>query len=164
VKYYAGIGSRETPAQVCRLMTHIAVRLYQKGWTCRTGGADGADTAFENGASPKVELYLPWPGFNGRSWGIPIGDDLWLRDIAIDHHPKWSSLREPVKKLMTRNSAQILGRGTGEPISEFVICWTPEGRGGGGTGQAIRVARSFGVPVYDLFKLEDREIVKELCK
>jgi hypothetical protein len=163
VKYYAGIGSRETPAQVCRLMTHIAVRLYQKGWTCRTGGADGADLAFENGAAPKVEVYVPWQYFNGRPHGIVCGEDLFLRDVALRHHPRWSSLREPVRKLMTRNSAQIIGHCFGDPVSEFVICWTPKGKVGGGTGQAIRVARSYGVPVYNLFNYDDREKVRELC-
>ncbi|HRY03076.1 MAG TPA: hypothetical protein P5256_08115, partial [Beijerinckiaceae bacterium] len=32
----------------------------------------------------------------------------------------------------------------------FVICWTKDARGGGGTGQAIRLARAHGVPVFDL--------------
>jgi hypothetical protein len=172
VTYYAGIGSRQTPRDVWDAMYRIGRRLGDKGYICRTGGADGADTAFEfaarartlPGGKPSVEVYLPWEGFNGRK-GIVIGDDQYLRDIAIEHYPRsWHALREPVKRLMTRNSAQILGRGIGEPISAFVICWTPEGKGGGGTGQAIRVARSYGVPVYDLFKPEDREMVKKICK
>lgn len=165
MKFYAGIGSRETPENVCMLMTHIAIRLYLKKYTCRTGGAAQADTAFEVGASPEVEVYLPWAGFNGRRGGIVIGDDIWLRDIAIDHYPgQFTSLPGSVKKLMTRNSAQILGRGIGEPISEFVICWTPYGKGGGGTGQALRVAATYNVPVYDLALPEAREKVKEMCR
>lgn len=164
-RYYAGIGSRSTPGDIINLMTHIAICLYQKGFTCRSGGADGADTAFEAGASPKVEVYLPWEGFNGRARGIVCGEDEALRLIAARHHPAWNRLREPVRKLMTRNSAQILGR---QPVidaeSEFVICWTVDGTGGGGTGQAIRVAGAHNVPVYDLALFEGRQKVRELCQ
>ena len=49
-KYYAGIGSRKTPKDICELMTRVARYLYFKGYTLRSGAADGADTAFEIGA------------------------------------------------------------------------------------------------------------------
>ena len=35
-------------------------------------------------------------------------------------------------------------------LSKFVICWTKNGKGTGGTGQAIRIAKGFGIPVFDL--------------
>lgn len=44
-KYYAGIGSRETPTRVLQLMIKAAQRLAQRGYTLRSGGADGADAA-----------------------------------------------------------------------------------------------------------------------
>lgn len=161
MKYYAGIGSRQTPEPVLLLMEHIALKLYLKGYTCRTGGAAGADTAFEVGAAPNVEVYLPWAGFNRRTTGVVIDSDA-HRGIAKLHHPNWSALSPAAQKLMTRNSAQIFGEKIGSPVSEFVICWTPYGKGGGGTGQAIRVARSYGVPVYDLALKEARDKVKEI--
>jgi hypothetical protein len=164
MKFYAGIGSRQTPEPVLLLMEHIALKLHLKGYTCRTGGADGADSAFECGAHPNVEVYLPWERFNGRFKGIVCGDDMTLRSIAQKHHPAWGALSPGVKRLHTRNVAQILGEKIGSPVSEFVICWTPYGKGGGGTGQAIRVARSYGVPAYDLAIREAREKVKEIIR
>lgn len=64
---YAGVGSRETPHEILALMTDVAKILGQHGWTLRSGGARGADTAFEDGAKGfKREIYLPWRGFNGH--------------------------------------------------------------------------------------------------
>lgn len=36
-----------------------------------------------------------------------------------------------------------------DPV-DFVVCWTKEAKGGGGTGQALRIARDRGIAVYDL--------------
>lgn len=32
----------------------------------------------------------------------------------------------------------------------MVICWTKEGKRGGGTGQALRIAQHFYIPIFDL--------------
>jgi predicted Rossmann fold nucleotide-binding protein DprA/Smf involved in DNA uptake len=42
-KYYAGIGSRETPKDICDIMTQLAIKLANNGWVLRSGGAKGAD-------------------------------------------------------------------------------------------------------------------------
>jgi hypothetical protein len=150
-KYYAGIGSRETPDHVLMRMSDYAVRLGERGFVLRSGGARGADTAFEQGAPPTHRrIYVPWSGFNGRSEGIVVGEDERLRHIAQSHHPRWSACRTGARKLHTRNVAQILGHTQPAIPSRFVVCWTEGARGGGGTGQAIRIARAYGVPVYDL--------------
>jgi len=57
-RYYSGIGSRDTPLDVCRFMTRVAFFLDKKGYTLRSGGARGADSAFEKGATKK-EIYRP---------------------------------------------------------------------------------------------------------
>jgi hypothetical protein len=165
LKYYAGIGSRQTPEPVLLLMEHIALKLEAKGYTCRTGGASGADMAFFYGASPNVDVFLPWEGFNGFKFkGIVCGEDATLRQLARRHHPLWDKLSPAAKRLHTRNVAQIIGCDIGDVRSEFVICWTPEGKGGGGTGQAIRVAAAYGVPVYDLALGMHRDKVKEIVR
>lgn len=38
-KYYAGIGSRKTPPDICQLMTQIAEELSQGGYILRSGHA-----------------------------------------------------------------------------------------------------------------------------
>ncbi|NYZ25158.1 hypothetical protein HND93_36125, partial [Azospirillum sp. ROY-1-1-2] len=66
--HYAGIGSRETPPAVLEVMAAVGERLAQLGWVLRSGGAVGADQAFERGCDRvggRKEIFLPWPGFDG---------------------------------------------------------------------------------------------------
>lgn len=46
---YCGIGSRKAPKHVLDLMTKIGESFAKKGLLLRSGGAIGADTAFERG-------------------------------------------------------------------------------------------------------------------
>lgn len=162
VSVYAGIGSRETPRDVLDLMTRIAERLDVEGWTLRSGGADGADTAFEKGAvNQEPEIFLPWARFNGRKHGI-AGPTHNAIEIASKHHPNWRNLSRSSQSLISRNTHQILGRFCDSP-SAFVLCWTPDGATEkttaktGGTGQAIRVAVAYKVPVYNLNRDDQRK-------
>jgi hypothetical protein len=150
-KYYAGVGSRQTPENILHLMTRIAMRMAELGWVLRSGGAKGADYAFEKGAGDKKEIYLPWRGFGGSNSEHIVGSYPRLREIAEKHHPAWQACSAAAKSLHTRNVAQILGDSKDSSPSTCVICWTPEGKGGGGTGQAIRIAHSYGIPVFDLY-------------
>ena len=157
-RVYAGIGSRKTPEAVLETMERIGRTMARLGWTLRSGAADGADTAFEAGAEQERgarEIWLPWPGFNGRTADgatIRVGTSSQAnRDLARQSHPAWHALRDAVQKLMVRNVHQVLGPEPGSsPPSDVVICWTPDGAGEGGTGMAIRLAERHGIPVVDL--------------
>lgn len=144
--FYAGIGSRETPPDVLKLMTAIATKLDTDGYTLRSGGAAGADQAFEAGATKK-EIYIPWPGFNGSTSNLLPTPEAFL--LAAMFHPAWARCRRGAKALHARNGHQVLGHNLKTP-SDFVLCWTPGATGSGGTGQAIRIARMHQIPVYDL--------------
>lgn len=149
-RYYAGVGSRETPVAVQLFMTELAQGLALRDFTLRSGGAPGADTAFELGAGDNKEIFLPWEGFNGNP------SPLWRQARALDiqreaaaYHPTWGTLNEGGRRLHARNLCQILGAGRNRPV-EFVVCWTRLGLGRGGTGQALRIARAHSIPIYDL--------------
>lgn len=147
LKFYTGIGSRETPPDICDLMTKIAELGFRDGFILRSGAADGADKAFEAGASNSKEIYLPWPGFNGHhSTLLPTPEAF---ELAKKHHPAWDKCKSGARKLHARNSHQVLGYRLITP-SSAIICWTPNGEGGGGTGQAIRLAQAYSIPVNDL--------------
>lgn len=155
---YTGIGSRSTPKAVCEQFTDIARRLALADWALRTGGAEGADTAFEDGAikaSGRRAIFLPWAWFAGRtSSETEVCDRAML--IASTIHPAWNSLNEGSRKLHGRNIYQVLGKGLDRP-SAFVLCWTPDGcessetrtRVTGGTGTAIAIASIRKIPVYN---------------
>lgn len=61
---------------------------------------------------------------------------------------------------MRRNGCQVLGLELDKP-SNMVICYTPDGLPSGGTGQAIRIAESYRIPVINLFHTKI-EVLKEL--
>lgn len=154
-KIYAGIGSRRTPPEILARMTAAARRLDTLGYTLRSGAADGADTAFEQGATRK-EIYLPWKGFRGnRSTKHEITPDALA--IAELLHPNFKRLSQTATLLMARNGYQILGEHLDTPV-DFVLCYTPDGAESekqrtmktGGTGQAIALASRWGIPVFNM--------------
>ena len=59
---YAGIGSRVTPLPFIRCFRTIGEELSYSGYILRSGGADGADKAFEQGCDDaggkKKYIYL----------------------------------------------------------------------------------------------------------
>lgn len=159
---FAGIGSRKIPNNVQTLMSKLAKVLMDKGHMLRSGHAEGADMAFECAMEPehRAEIYLPWRGFNQA----PTDDSRYIvpsfhtgmMGIAQKHHPNWNACSDGAKKLHARNVCQVLGKDL-TIWSDIVICWTPNGSGSGGTGQAIRIARSYGIPVFDLGLSNTRE-------
>jgi hypothetical protein len=156
MRAYCGIGSRETPPDVLELMEWLAYRL-AGGWNLRSGGAGGADSAFARGheqaSASGLEIYLPWFGFNGVR-GESVARHEPQREaypIAQLFHPAWELCSKGGRALHARNVHQILGEDVTVPDPvKFVVCWTRGASGRGGTGQAIRIARHFHVPVFDL--------------
>lgn len=149
-KYYAGIGSRETPLELIPIIENIAITLENSGYTLNTGGASGADTFFSNKVNKK-NIYLPWSGYNGNKEGIFLmgGKLEEALDIAAHFHPNWKACKLSVRLLHARNVPIILGQDLITPV-KFVVCWTKDGKASGGTGLGIRIAENYGIPVYNL--------------
>lgn len=178
MKYITGIGSRETPYEIIKMMHGIGADLCHssKGFTLRSGGADGADTAFEFGADAvvgEVEIFLPWKGFNKDSEqrkDLPVSD-LYLaampkdrvlkaKEIAARHHPVWNRLTHGAQLLHTRNVFQVLGRNLDSP-SNVLICWTKGGGVKGGTATAMKIAKEHGVQIFNLYSPIDITLYNE---
>lgn len=147
--FYAGIGSRNTPVSICHAITRLAQAL-AKYSILRSGGADGADSAFENGcdlANGKKEIYLPWKNFNdNKSELYNITKNAQL--LAEQLHPAWNRCSYGAKKLHARNCYQILGY-TLDYSSSFVICWTKDGKEIGGTATALKLANHYSIPIFN---------------
>lgn len=153
MKSYAGIGSRKTPKYILEIIQATAKLLAVDGYTCHTGAATGADQAFAEKADT-VHLFLPWPSYE-KVWvqylhtysnveTTVINNQHTLAFASVDEfHPNPSCLTPVIKKLHARNYLIIEG-------CEFIVCWTPKGETTGGTGQAIRIAKSLDMPVYNL--------------
>lgn len=166
---YVGIGSRKTPDNVLQQMFEVAQQLAESGWLLRSGHADGADNAFEAGcllANGPMEIYVPWFGFNDAPRDHPDyirpKATQELADFSRRFHPAWDRCSDAAKLLHMRNACQVLGLEGNKP-ADLLICWTPKGNGLGGTGQAIRIAQEFNIPVFDL-GIPGGFIAEELCK
>ena len=153
---YTGIGSRETPKEILDLMYNIGQQL-ANGWVLRSGGAPGADTAFELGCishSGFKEIYLPWNGFQGKrakpSDGYILGNKpseaLAMAESFILH---WHNCSDGARTLHSRNCYQILGGDLDAP-TDLVICWTVGGQLKGGTATAMRMAMAHKIPIINL--------------
>lgn len=175
--YYAGIGSRELPRQYRDMFIRVGKYLAEQGVVLRSGRAGGADESFEIGCDlgyGKKEIFVPWNDFMGPQFKKHLSS-LNKEDfnrakkcfvlksynenpapykIAEKYHPQWSILKQGAQKLQARNSHQVLGLDLETP-SNFIICWTKDGLGQGGTGQALRIAKDYNIPIFDCGKYTD---------
>lgn len=149
---YSGVGARNTPDEVLEVMTELAGTLEEYGFSLRTGGALGADTAFLEGVTKhpeKVELYLPWKDYNGYSSPY-TGVHPKVIQMASMYHPAWENCSQGARKLHGRNMHIVAGPNLAAPQpSLFMLCYTEGGKATGGTGMAIAIADSYLVPVFD---------------
>ncbi|MDU8351415.1 hypothetical protein RYA05_05890 [Pseudomonas syringae pv. actinidiae] len=182
----AGIGSRRLTHASSKRQMYFACCIVFAGYKEHSGGADLSDTSHEVGAkiaydamcqldpalipgeySRVMQIFLPWAGFNGRKAGVREGYVVHCPPEALSvtqpFHPGWSHLSEAAQKMMSRNAMQILDLDLQTPV-RFVMCETPDGAytakmtssKTGGTGQAIRIADHYNVPVYNLQHPEHR--------
>jgi|GEM_PF-605775 len=156
---YAGIGSRNTPPEILETMKSIAEYLAGKGYTLNSGGAKGADSAFEAGAGNSKQIFY-------AKDAVEV-----TRNIAREIHPNGKNLKQYALDLMARNTNQVFGRDLKSPV-DFVLTWTRDGATTssersiktGGTGQAIDMASRKGVPVFNLAKEGELERFKQFIE
>jgi hypothetical protein len=161
-RVYAGIGSRQTPPEVLDVMRLLAGKMEEDGWLLRSGGAAGADAAFEAGVKDpaKRAIFLPGPSFNGRRAGAGGYFDStqlpgWQAALETvnQYHPAPERLSPFARNLMARNAMQALGPYL-DRRANAVVAWTPGGLATGGTGQALRMAQDLGIEVRNLGRPE----------
>lgn len=185
-KYFTGIGSRETPEDILLLMTEISKKLTSENWILRSGGALGADEAFQKGVSDFSEIYLPYKNFR-RDKGI-LGTYISDKSVISEAmyivskynlHENWNDMiNNNIRKknsvavaMHTRNVFQILGSDL-KTKTKFVICWTKDGANKieetsyytGGTRTAIRLAIHLNIPVFNLNNKQDKERILNWLK
>lgn len=151
--YYAGIGSRETPADILKYMTDVAIRLAKLGFILRSGGAKGADKAFEAGAGKAKSILKA-----NRATASAIRE-------ASRFHPKWSMCDSYAQRLHGRNVMIILGEddlADEEQWVQFVISWTDPNIARGGTKLGMAVAKDREIPVFNLAVPGQKEELESL--
>jgi len=162
-------------------MAKIARELAIKGWTLRSGRAQGADQAFEIGCDTchgKKEIFLPWPSFPGKDH-LDYPNDPFLEAQVLQLNPTEEALalcRQQIgperydgwpqswQKLHGRNMHQVLGSRLDDP-NDVVIFWAPPinaVRVKGGTNTAYQLARDREIKCYNLYHSRDRDEVMSL--
>lgn len=180
MKYYTGVGSRDTPEHILHIIKQAAAALSRQEYILRSGGADGADKAFADGwwmgllncgFTTRAEIYLPWNKFNNmmKSEALPVAhipseydNYAEAEKIASEIHPIWDNLKPAVKKLHARNVYQVLGKDLNTP-SQFLLCYAPiQGDSvKGGTRTAWEVAKRYGVRCFNLANEKDLKRVED---
>ena len=146
-RLYTGIGSRRTPSQVLKRISCLAHDLQKRGWRLRSGGAQGADRAFEEGAGGDCDVFRP----HGDLDDAKALFEAEVRPLA--GCGSIYAMKPFVASLLARNMYQILGRDLQTP-SKFVVCWTPTldyaSFEAGGTRYALLLAQSRGIRIFNL--------------
>lgn len=142
-KFYAGIGSRGTPQDECEKLTRLASILEKRGYTLRSGGAEGADKAFEFGVTEIARKIVLRPKHATKA----------AEEMASKVHPMWSACNEYVRKLHGRNAQIVFGENLDSPV-DFVLAWTLNPLVGG-TSLGINLAKRANIKVFNLAKPEE---------
>lgn len=164
-KYYAGVGSRETPDDVLLLMIRLGRTLADMGYTLSSGDAIGADRAFWYGAtlSPRhaevgCRIYLHKDGYQGRFNQPKLGflvatqfKETWdkAQQIAFTARGGFYGLGPGGIALHTRNVFQIYGHTLRAKVQSIYFWAEPKGKTekvGGGTNTALQLAIKAGLP------------------
>ncbi|QHZ59856.1 DprA-like DNA recombination-mediator protein [Alteromonas phage vB_AmeM_PT11-V22] len=169
--YYTGIGSRQTPAHILGRMTKYAGFLSEIDWVLRSGGAEGADRAFERGVllGKSCDIYIPWKGFAKHSDNPIISSvfDTWeeAQSIASEIHPAWDKCSRGTKALHARNVYQVLGSDLKTP-SKLIIFYAKETQSGvsGGTRTAVELARKNGIPCINMYLEGYEDVLRQTWK
>ena len=153
MRYYAGVGSRETPLREQARMEKISKLLGELGYYLRSGGAEGAGQAFERGA----EIA-----------GYPVEE--WSPNISYFPLHEWATEKAsstcwelPLERMsaykissITRNMYVLFGDDSEilKPV-DFVVYWSasdPMEKGGGceETRSVVRASHEAGIPTYNL--------------
>lgn len=137
-------------------MRDLGYHLSQNGWILRSGGADGADSAFEKFVDGRKRIFRPDDDYDFDKWDKAM-------EIAENHHPNWDRLGGYVKNLIVRNTFIILGKNLEIP-SSFVVCWTPDGADTKEERSVESIADKYGIPVYNLKQDEHEKMFENLIK
>lgn len=178
--FYTGVGSRKTPKDILDFMVLCGKRLADLNYIGRSGGADGADTAFWEGfelcqkLDKKFEMYLPWDNFNNyNSYQKHIIDSSKTSNFqeAINLmktvHPAPNNLSRGATNLHGRNVYQVLGYNLDTPSNVCILFSKPNKNGdgvAGGTNTAYQLAKKYNIPIYNLYNDNELEYVKTRLK
>lgn len=152
---YAVTGNQDCPPEIISKFIEIAKRLETAGYTARCGGMDGIEDAVEK-AVKKVEVHLPWRGFNEKESRFTYNSERALA-VAKMFHPTFDTMKKSIQAFLAKNARIIMGDRMNSPAL-FLLCWSEDGvetfskktSRTGYAGHPIAIASALGIPVFNL--------------
>jgi hypothetical protein len=157
---YSGIGCKNPPSFIIGIISEISIHLANKHYLLRSGASIGCQSAFESGCKSingYRDIYLPWRSYNDNdSMLYDISEE--SKIMAKSFYPKYDDLSLENRLIFARNCNIILGDKLDTP-SDFIICYTEEGKHTGETGHALKIAKKYNIPI---FNFGNKDLTKEI--
>ena len=164
---YVGIGPQTAGEAVIEMSKAFATAMAEMKWTLRSGGAEGMDEAFEAGCDSvqgTKEIFIPDAGFRKRNNStdkIVHTLDKHLNAIqqAKPFFPTWDKLGTTTQMFLVRNVFALFGEKLNKPAN-LVVTWNQYE--GTGSFQLLQMAKTAGIPAFNLAEPGQMEAVEEL--
>ena len=148
---------KDFPEEVKSQIFDIASKMLGKKMTVRINADDKEFIdRLMTLSSDKVEVYLPWRGFN-QIEGKRTYNTVTCKDIAAKHFIGWEKIPDSVKAIMAAQVRMMFGD-RNNSIALCLITWSKDGaskpmevsKDTGRVSFVIKMASSFGFPVLNL--------------
>ena len=148
-------GNENLPEAPAMIIARIVPMFEKFGFTIRSGGLNGTDEMVEK-VSSKVELHLPFKGFNKKESTSQFSNEI-CKEFARRVEPNIDDLSKIPKAILEKNPRLLFGRYLTVP-AQLVIVWSPDGcershevtPRSGNAGHIVKLATSSGIPVINL--------------
>lgn len=107
------------PAQKLDELCAIVKRFSEFGYTLRIGGGNEFEMALEPHAQ-RLELYLPWKGFNQRESKFSYNSES-AKKLAALFHPGFEQLNYPIQAFIARNVRMMVGSNLKSPTLALIV-------------------------------------------
>ena len=112
-----------------------------------------------------IKAYLDQYEFKkDKEMNIYYENIQWEEKLSASIHPAWHNCNEWARGMHMRNVHQILGYNLDYPV-DAVVTWVKEdayGNPKGGTATAIKLAREYGIPVFNLNTPDVQKVLYEI--
>ena len=164
----AFMANPEAPLDIIDKFKALTKEMSSLGFTIRAaGGNSEADDAIVK-ETDKLEVYLPWKGFNNIEESFSYFADESSIVQACKYHPAADRMKDGAKKFLSRNYRLLQGKNL-KSAAKFVVIWSEDGASKlsektfktGPVGHVLSIAASIKTPVFNLGK---RGVFEELME
>jgi hypothetical protein len=163
-KYYTAIGPIDYPIEIQETLIKIGAFLASEKYTLRSGASEGFEYTIESGcnkAKGAKEIWLPWFKYEDHSSKLRWEQNGW--DFISKRKKDWDTLKLTHKIYLARIPHQLLGLNLDEP-SKFMLTWSYQGKGAHIFEEALKIAKEYKIPVFDLGDEKGLLKFKKYCK